>query len=72
MSIFNLQRVILDVSCNATLLIFVTIGADTWFSQVIPYTQNNWRIKYLANQSKIVVGVTLIWRKDVAVSKNNS
>ena len=38
----------------------------------IPYTQNNWRVKYLANQSKIVVGVTLIWRKAVAVSKCNS
>ena len=34
--------------------------------------QNNWRVKYLVNQSKIVVGVTLIWRKAVAVSKCNS
>ena len=34
--------------------------------------QNNWRVKYLANRSKIVVGVTLIWRKAVAVSKCNS
>ena len=24
------------------------------------YMQNNWRVKYLANRSKIVVGVTLI------------
>ena len=46
-----------------------------WILQLsysIPYTQNNWRVKYLANQSKIVVGVTLIWRKTVAVSKCNS
>ena len=35
----------------------------------IPYTQNNWRVKYLANRSKIIVGITLIWRKAVAVSK---
>ena len=41
-------------------------------SVYIPYTQNNWRVKYLANRSKIVVGVTLIWRKAVAVSKCNS
>ena len=34
--------------------------------------QNNWWVKYLANWSKIVVGVTLIWRKAVAVSKCNS
>ena len=34
--------------------------------------QNNWRVKYLANRSKIVVGVTLIWQKAVAVSKCNS
>ena len=36
------------------------------------YVQNNWQVKYLANLSKIVVGVTLIWRKAVAVSKHNS
>ena len=30
------------------------------------------RIQYLAYRSKIVVGVTLIWRKAVAVSKCNS
>ena len=40
--------------------------------RIIPYTLNNWRVKYLANRSKIVVGVTLIWRKAVAVSKCNS
>ena len=45
-------------------LIFVVI--------FIPYTQNNWRVKYLANQSKIVIGVTLIWRKAVVVSEHNS
>ena len=39
---------------------------------IIPYTLNNWRVKYLANRSKIVVGVILIWRKTVAVSKCNS
>ena len=33
----------------------------------IPYVQNNWRVKHLANQSKIVVGITLIWRKAVVV-----
>ena len=38
----------------------------------IPYTQNNWRVKYLANRSKIVIDVTLIWPKTVAVSKCNS
>ena len=41
-------------------------------SGLILYTQNNWRVKYLANRSKIVVGVTLIWQKAVAVSKCNS
>ena len=39
---------------------------------VLPYTQKYWRVKYLANRSKIVVGVTLILRKAVAVSKCNS
>ena len=34
--------------------------------------QNNWLVKYLANQSKIVDGFTLIWRKAVAVTKHNS
>ena len=34
--------------------------------------QNNWRVKYLANRSKIDVDVTLIWRKAVAVSKHNN
>ena len=38
----------------------------------IPYTQNNWQVKYLANRSKNAVGVTLIWRKAIAVSKRNS
>ena len=38
---------------------------------ILLYTQNNWRVKYLANQSKIVAGITLIWRKAVAVSKHN-
>ena len=38
----------------------------------ISYTQNNWPVKYLAKRSKIAVGVTLIWRKAVAVSKHNS
>ena len=33
--------------------------------------QNNWPVKYLANQSKIV-GVTLIWQKAVTVGKHNS
>ena len=33
---------------------------------------NNWRVKYLANQLKIVVGVTLIWRKAIAVSNHSS
>ena len=33
------------------------------------YRISNWRVKYLANRSKIVVGVTLIWQKAVAVSK---
>ena len=36
----------------------------------IPYTQNNWRVKHLANRLKIIVGVTLIWRNAVAVSKD--
>ena len=40
--------------------------------EYIPYTQKYWRVKCLANRSKIVVGVTLIWRKAVAVSKRNS
>jgi len=38
----------------------------------ILYTQNNWQVKYLANQLKIIVGVTLIWQKAVVVSKHNS
>ena len=42
------------------------------YNNVIPYTQKNWQVKYLANRSKIVVGVTSIWRKAVAVSKHNS
>ena len=31
-----------------------------------------WRVEYLANQSIIVVGVTLIWRKAVSFIHNNS
>ena len=34
--------------------------------------QNNWRVKYLANQSKIIVGITSIWQKAVVISKHNS
>ena len=34
--------------------------------------QNNWHVKYLGNRSKIIVGVTLIWQKAIAVSKHNS
>ena len=40
----------------------------------ILYMQNNWRVKNLENWLKniIVVGVTFIWRKAVAVSMHNS
>ena len=38
----------------------------------IPYKWIYWRVEYLANRSIIVVGVTLIWRKAVAVIHVNS
>ena len=38
----------------------------------IPYKWIYWRVKYLANQSVIVVGVTLIWRKALAAVHINS
>ena len=38
----------------------------------IPYKQIYWRVEYLANQSIIVVGVALIWRKAVAAIHINS
>ena len=38
----------------------------------IPYKWIYWRVKYLANQLVIVVGVTLIWRKAVAAVHTNS
>ena len=38
----------------------------------VPYMWIYWRVEYLPNQSVIVVGVTLIWRKAVAAVHINS
>ena len=38
----------------------------------LPYKWIYWRVEYLVNRSIIVVGVTLIWRKAVAVIHINS
>ena len=41
-------------------------------SPCIPYKWIYWQVEYLANWLIIVVGVTLIWRKAVAVIHINS
>ena len=62
MSIYKLDDNTYDCTCVSNMN----------FRPNIPYTQNNWQVKYLTNRSKIVVGITLIWRKAVTVSKCNS
>ena len=51
----------------------VLVGHFTKLSlRKVPYKWIYWRVEYLVNQSVIVVGVTLIWRKAVAAVHINS